>query len=1736
MNMQKIKRTKTVRLKNFTKLTLKSNVWAIIAPIITVVAGASLWLLLALNDDARAWFSQFVISVPAPLDSTQIFWIALSMFIVAALGYFWIDYRQNLSMLKKSDPSFTYSPGHHAKKVLVPKLKYNWKQSLYWLGYGLVSLFVFSVVFTSQIKTAYAAGPYVGPHGSDVFVMLVDTSEQGYSSNNQFKITFTLAGPAGWSADMNFDVDCDNDGVWDFTNQTGGPTVTCDYPVPGTYSVAISGTLTRTHFNSYGSSDAQKILEIQQWGDTPWEYMSFGGASNMSITALDIPNLSNGTSLGGVFSGNYNFNSNINNWDVSHVTSMSGMFQGATSFNQPLNNWDVGNVTNMRSMFRHATSFNQPLNNWDTSSVEITEEMFQRANSFSQPLSNWDTGQVTDMSYMFGDRNAPQEYNQDISSWDTSSVTDMTGMFNYNTSFNQPIGAWDVSQVESFSGMFANNPSFNQSLASWNTSSAVSMGNGHSPFDAFFGMFQNATAFNGDIANWDTSNVTDMSRMFQGATSFNQPIGNWNVSSVTTMRSMFEDATAYNKNSSNWDMGNAIIMRDMFRGATTFNGTITNWNTSSVTNMYRMFQGATSFNQPLNSWDVSQVTTMFGTFEGATSFNQPLNSWNTTSVINMQSMFRGATIFNEDISSWNTSNVTRMSSMFSNAVGFDKSVNDWDVANVTGIHNMFQGATSFNQPLNSWDVSSVTDMSGTFEGATSFNGDTANWNTSSVQNISGMFKNATSFNQPIGNWNTSSVTTMAGTYFGDGMFEGATSFNQPLNSWDVSQITDMGSMFEGATSFNQPLNSWDVSNVTDMSYMFGDYDGHPYYNEGATSFNQDIDIWDTGALTNAVGIFRGATSFNQPLNNWDTSNVINISSMFQNATSFNQPLNNWDTSNVDTMWSVFYKASSFDQNIGMWNVGKVTSMTQIFRETDVSYETYDAILLGWSEQTLMNNVNMSQGYGIYYCNSVDERAHIIDTYNWNITGDYQLCPPEVTTGSVQAISAGSATAQINILAGPPHDAGIEYGLDTSYSDLTRAPSYGVGVQDVDITGLDCGATYHFRAYATNGIGSVHGEDSTFTTKPCVDHELSISLVSDTPVLAGDDVEYSFKVSNLGPVVDGGGGIFFYILMPDSAVYKSTSFNGVNELSSCTDYGSVTSVLPYASFSTYTGNLLGCSVLPEPALGVGDSSDMRVVLEVTEDFVVDSTTMRGLIVGSQETDTQLLSEAIVGTEPIYSISSNNIFNHVYGVSVDSNNDTSTEEPQDNNTEEDNQESSQTLPTANNDSTPRVSRGTRTVLQDPFDYLDTLVKGELKTNQLEQQNTNILLTFVSGAGKNIPWVLLQIMGLSYLLQAFLEARNNKLVRARIILAKRSKEGLDGFLHIAAHYLVTPVTTMSLSMEGIRPQTETTATIRSQLTDLKSYVNQLIAGLNTKAAEVKEKLEYAGKIKRHSVIKLVIIPVAAAGIMLVGIVGASQLGAWSISQNYVIFNTVLLIASIGSTLLFFELWQRQRQLTADLKATHMDAEEALQTRKKFIVENKQQLEQKFSPIESHSEKIPENSFKRTFNSGKDQFNKVLVAFTEVTRLTSRTTRAAKQNSWNTVPLISQLSQRASKSAVKFHYNGPSTISTKLSDDEVEKVVNTLVENSLNFTESDSVIDVSIAQQNKKLLITIKDNGVGISKAKLKTLMQPFARGTDAHTYDYKGIGLNLYIVRLIAERYSGKLEIKSSESKGTIVTFTA
>ena len=93
-------------------------------------------------------------------------------------------------------------------------------------------------------------------------------------------------------------------------------------------------------------------------------------------------------------------------------------------------------------------------------------------------------------------------------------------------------------------------------------------------------------------------------------------------------------------------------------------------------------------------------------------------------------------------------------------------------------------------------------------------------------------------------------------------------------------------------------------------------------------------------------------------------------------------------------------------------------------------------------------------------------------------------------------------------------------------------------------------------------------------------------------------------------------------------------------------------------------------------------------------------------------------------------------------------------------------------------------------------------------------------------------------------------------------------------------------------------------------------------------------------------------------------------------------------------------------------------------------------------------------------------------------------------------------------------------------------LIDNSIKFTKTGGV-SVEARIDGDKLIFKVSDSGIGIAPSELNKLFTKFHRGTDIMHYNYEGVGLGLYLSKLIIDRHSGKISIDSQLDKGTVCT---
>lgn len=102
----------------------------------------------------------------------------------------------------------------------------------------------------------------------------------------------------------------------------------------------------------------------------------------------------------------------------------------------------------------------------------------------------------------------------------------------------------------------------------------------------------------------------------------------------------------------------------------------------------------------------------------------------------------------------------------------------------------------------------------------------------------------------------------------------------------------------------------------------------------------------------------------------------------------------------------------------------------------------------------------------------------------------------------------------------------------------------------------------------------------------------------------------------------------------------------------------------------------------------------------------------------------------------------------------------------------------------------------------------------------------------------------------------------------------------------------------------------------------------------------------------------------------------------------------------------------------------------------------------------------------------------------------------------------------------------------DEVHlnNVIANLLDNALKYTEGTPEITVTTTNKNGLVLLSIADNGIGISKEDQRMIFERFYRVHTGNLHNIKGFGLGLSYVKKVLDVHKGEIEIESMLNKGS------
>lgn len=98
------------------------------------------------------------------------------------------------------------------------------------------------------------------------------------------------------------------------------------------------------------------------------------------------------------------------------------------------------------------------------------------------------------------------------------------------------------------------------------------------------------------------------------------------------------------------------------------------------------------------------------------------------------------------------------------------------------------------------------------------------------------------------------------------------------------------------------------------------------------------------------------------------------------------------------------------------------------------------------------------------------------------------------------------------------------------------------------------------------------------------------------------------------------------------------------------------------------------------------------------------------------------------------------------------------------------------------------------------------------------------------------------------------------------------------------------------------------------------------------------------------------------------------------------------------------------------------------------------------------------------------------------------------------------------------------------LSNVLYNLIDNAIKYSKEHPQIELSTENHKEFLILSVKDNGIGISKENQKRIFDRLYRVPTGNLHDVKGFGLGLSYVKIIIDRLEGRIELDSQLGKGS------
>lgn len=168
-------------------------------------------------------------------------------------------------------------------------------------------------------------------------------------------------------------------------------------------------------------------------------------------------------------------------------------------------------------------------------------------------------------------------------------------------------------------------------------------------------------------------------------------------------------------------------------------------------------------------------------------------------------------------------------------------------------------------------------------------------------------------------------------------------------------------------------------------------------------------------------------------------------------------------------------------------------------------------------------------------------------------------------------------------------------------------------------------------------------------------------------------------------------------------------------------------------------------------------------------------------------------------------------------------------------------------------------------------------------------------------------------------------------------------------------------------------------------------------------------------------------------------------------------------------------------------------------------------------------------------DRLNRIVNRLLYITRMDSA--QDAEQKKFEltnlkdlVLDIVRNLRPLAERDSITLQVQAPQDVYMMMDADRLWQGIYNICDNAIKYTREYGRVDVLLEKEGSHAIVTVRDNGVGLTPEEQERIFDRFYRVDKARARDTGGTGLGLSIVQSVVALHGGKIEVKSEPNIGS------